>query len=134
MEDKICHMFVYGTLKEGRPFDRSFFSNIRLSVQPATVVGDIYHINFFPGIKLGGKNLAYGEVHEFDRRDMKAVVPVMDAIEGYSPKRDKADNLFIRKVVKAKVKGGEELDAYVYEFAGRVDDAQRVNGGVWEPH
>jgi len=132
MKDKIRHMFVYGTLKEGRPLDRKVFADARLSVKPATITGDIYHVNFYPGIKLGGKNLAHGEVHEFELIDMKAVLPMFDAIEGYSPKRDKG-NLFNRKIVKAKVEGGEELDVYVYEFAGKVDDSQRVKGGVWEP-
>jgi gamma-glutamylcyclotransferase (GGCT)/AIG2-like uncharacterized protein YtfP len=126
-------MFVYGTLKEGRPLDRDFFAKTRLSVQPATIVGDIYHLNWYPGMKLGGDNLAHGEIHEFELQDMKVVVPMMDAIEGYSEKRDDEDNLFSRRIVKAKAENGEELDVYVYEFNGKVEDAQRVEDGVWEP-
>ena len=49
----INKVFVYGTLKEGRPLDRKVFADLRLSVNPATIKGKIYHLNWYPGIKLG---------------------------------------------------------------------------------
>lgn len=133
MKDKIHHLFVYGTLKEGRPLDRKMFANVRLSVKPATITGDIYHVNFYPGIKLGGKNLAHGEIHEFDSKDMKTLLPIFDSIEGYREGQPEERNLFNRKIVKAKLDNGKEIDAYVYEYNGKVDKAQLVKSGLWEP-
>ena len=129
----INKVFVYGTLKEGRPLDRKVFADLRLSVNPATIKGKIYHLNWYPGIKLG-KGTAHGEIHEFHEKEMKDVITLMDRIEGYREGSDEKGNLFNRRIVKATLEDGEEVDAYAYEYNGKVEDRQLVKSGVWEPH
>ena len=130
---KIHHMFVYGTLKEGRPLDRPMFAKTRLAVKPATIIGYIYNTGWFPGVKLDGKHEVIGEVHEFRSKDMKTIIPTMDSIEGYNPDRPEGNNLFNRRVVVAKTKDGKEVEAYVYEFNKDISEKHRVKSGCWEP-
>jgi len=127
------NVFVYGTLKEGRPLDREVFANTRLSVTPATIVGSLYNLGPYPAIKLKGKGLVHGEVHQFAKNDIKSVIAMMDRIEGYRPKGDEKYNLYNRKVVTAKTKDGEKMEVYVYEYSNKLKDSLKVDEGLWEP-
>jgi gamma-glutamylcyclotransferase (GGCT)/AIG2-like uncharacterized protein YtfP len=130
---KVINVFVYGTLKEGRPLDREVFANTRLSVTPATIVGSIYNLGPYPAIKLQGKGLVQGEVHQFTKDDIKDIISLMDRIEGYDPKRKEKHNLYNRRVVTAKTKDGEKMEAYVYEYSDKPKDALKIDDGLWEP-
>jgi len=131
---KVLNVFVYGTLKEGRPLDRKVFADTRLSVIPATIVGSIFNLGPYPAIKLKGSDLVQGEVHEFHKDDIKDIIKTMDMIEGYNPKREEKSNLYNRRVVTAKTKDGEEIEAYVYEYAREPKDSSKIDDGLWEPN
>lgn len=130
---KILNVFVYGTLKEGRPLDRKVFADTRLSVTPATIVGSLYNLGPYPTIKLTGKGLVQGEIHKFHKDDIKEIVKIMDMIEGYNPKSEEKNNLYNRRVVTAKTKDGEKTDVYVYEYSREPKASMKIDDGLWEP-
>lgn len=130
---KMLNVFVYGTLKEGRPLDRKVFADARLSVKPATIVGSIYNLGPYPAIKLKGNGVVQGEVHVFHKDNIKEIIDTMDRIEGYNSKREEKSNLYNRRIVTAKTKDGEKMEAYVYEYAREPKDSAKLADGLWEP-
>jgi gamma-glutamylcyclotransferase (GGCT)/AIG2-like uncharacterized protein YtfP len=131
---KVTNVFVYGTLKGGRPLDREVFADTRLSVTPATIVGSIYNLGPYPAIKLKGKGLIQGEIHEFHKDDIKDIIKIMDMIEGYNSKGEEKSNLYNRRVVTAKAKDGEKMEVYVYEYSNNLKDSAKLDDGLWEPN
>ena len=123
----ICRMFVYGTLKEGRPLDRPLFAKTRTSVEEGTITGKIYHLGGYPGVKLEGSEKVQGEVHEFRAKDMKAILSQMDAIEGYREGRDEKINHYNRRIVTVTTKGGGKVDRGVAGGRGPRRGTQRAH-------
>lgn len=132
-EKIINHMFVYGTLKEGRPLDRDLFAKTRTSVKEGAIKGKIYELGSYPGVRLGDKGSIQGEAHSFRARDMKVILASMDAIEGYREDRDERHNHYNRRIVTVTLKGGGKVEAYVYEYGQELPEKRRIKSGVWEP-
>lgn len=133
-KEKNLKVFVYGTLKEGRPLDRKGMAVLRTSVKEATIEGSIFTFKHasFPTIKLDGEGLVIGEVHTYPEKHMKDVIRMMDTIEGYNRHRpDKG--LYNRHQVEATLKNGNVVTAWTYEYNGKVDQDLRIKEGVWEP-
>ena len=131
---KDLKVFVYGTLKEGRPLDRVLLAKLRTSVKDATIEGSIFTFKHasFPTIKLDGKGTVIGEVHTYPEKHLEDVVRMMDAIEGYNASQpDKG--LYNRHEVKATLKNGDVVTAWAYEYNGSVDPNLRIEEGIWEP-
>ena len=130
----ITSVFVYGTLKKGCKRDLKEFADNRISAVPATIKGTMYTLagffESFPAVRLGGKNLIYGELHTFSEETIEDVIGSMDEIEGYSEER--SDNLYNRKTVTVTVEGGEKTEAYVYEYSDKLSDDDIIESGVWE--
>lgn len=89
-------VFVYGTLKQGRPLDRPYLASLRKAVIPdATIVGSIFCLGPYPAVKLDhGQGMVRGELHVFAENDdddddeqrrtfFNDVLPSLDQIEGY---------------------------------------------------
>lgn len=134
MSEKNLKVFVYGTLKEGRPLDRKGLADKRTSVKAATIEGSIFKFKHagFPTIKLDGKGFVIGEVHTFPEKHMKEVQQAMDAIEGYN-RHHPDQGLYNRHEIKATLKDGKVVTAWAYEYNGKVDQELRIEEGVWEP-
>ena len=134
MTEKNLKVFVYGTLKEGRPLDRKTLADLRTSVKEATIEGSIFNFKHasFPTIKLDGKGLVIGEVHTYPEKHMKDVMQVMDATEGYNHSHPH-QGLYNRHEIKATLKDGNVVTAWAYEYNGEVDQELRIKEGVWEP-
>ena len=128
------NVFVYGTLKQGRPLDRPEFASLRTNVRPASIVGSIYSLGAYPTIQLDGQGIVQGEVHSFSEQDFGCVLDLMDRIEGYDASNPSA-GLYTRHVVDATLLDhkGETIRAWVYEYNGDVNSSRRLAGGVWEP-
>jgi gamma-glutamylcyclotransferase (GGCT)/AIG2-like uncharacterized protein YtfP len=129
-------IFVYGTLKEGGHFAKSF-DEVREKSKPATIQGQLFDVaSWFPGVKLTGspEDIVYGELHEYKNGD--EVLSRMNRIEGFNPDNPEK-SLFIRKTVTVTTEDGEKERAEVYEFnfekeSERASMAERVENGVWE--
>ena len=134
MSEKNLKVFVYGTLKEGRPLDRKGLADMRTSVKAATIKGSIFKFKHagYPTIKLDGKGLVIGEVHTFPEKHMKDVQQAMDAIEGYN-RHHPDQGLYNRHEIKATLEDGKVVTAWAYEYNGTVDQELRIEEGVWEP-
>jgi len=134
MTEKSLKVFVYGTLKEGRPLDRKGLADMRISVKAATIEGSIFNFKHagYPTIKLDGKGLVIGEVHTFPEKHMKEVQQAMDAIEGYN-RHHPDQGLYNRHEIKATLEDGKVVTAWAYEYNGKVDQELRIEEGVWEP-
>lgn len=131
-------VFVYGTLKQGRPLDHPQLATLRTDIQEATIVGSIFSLGSYPTIQLDGKGKVRGELHTFSPDDFDTVLSIMDEIEGYDPSSPD-DGLYTRDIVEATVIKTDETTApqttkaWVYEYNGHVDPDRRLEGGVWEP-
>ena len=134
MSEKNLKVFVYGTLKEGRPLDRKGLADLRTSVKAATIEGSIFKFRHagYPTIKLDGKGLVIGEVHTFPEKHMKEVQQAMDAIEGYN-RHQPDQGLYNRHEIEATLEDGKVVTAWAYEYNGKVDQELRIEEGVWEP-
>jgi len=131
---KDLKVFVYGTLKEGRPLDRRGLADLRTSVKPATIEGSIFTFKHagFPTIKLDGGGLVIGEVHTYPEKHLRDVIQTMDSIEGYN-KHAPDKGLYNRHQVEATLDNGDVVTAWAYEYNGPVDPKLRIQEGVWEP-
>lgn len=123
-------LFVYGTLKvdTGESFARQF-DHVRLDAKPASVLGVLYDLGYFPGIILGGDQEVFGELHKYS--DWKNVIAAMDRIEGYYGK-DNSHNLYNRVKVQVLMDHNEiYVTATAYEFAQSVKSYPAVADGIW---
>lgn len=125
-------VFVYGTLKRGRPLDRSLFEKARKGVDEATITGNIYSLGPYPTVKLDGNRVVHGEVHTYDKEDFDDILKTMDLIEGYNPRKPD-EGLYNRFVVDAELKDGKKVKAWVYQFNGEVPKERLIKSGIWEP-
>ena len=144
----ITSVFVYGTLKQGRPLDRPALSALRTAVQPASIVGSLYSLGPYPTVRLDGQGTVQGEVHTFAPQDFGRVLALMDEIEGYNAD-DPSAGLYTRHVVEATMLIDDDKDnasgdeattaaarttaVWVYEYNGIVNPSDRLDSGVWEP-
>ena len=76
----ITHIFVYGTLKQGQSRSR-LWPHQPLSIAPAWTYGHLYGRIDYPAMTPGGDRVA-GQVWQFRRDQMPAVLRVLDRIEG----------------------------------------------------
>lgn len=129
---KPTKVFVYGTLKTGRPLDRSLFSKKRTAVKEGTIRGSIFSLGPYPTIKLDDRGVVHGEVHEYRDDEFKEILLTMDMIEGYNPKAPER-GLYNRHVVKVTLEDGSVDEAWAYEYNGQVEEKRRLKDGVWEP-
>jgi gamma-glutamylcyclotransferase (GGCT)/AIG2-like uncharacterized protein YtfP len=123
-------VFVYGSLKEGEWNDREIYSKNRISCEKATIVGRIYAVASFPGVKLTGDGVVHGEVHTYPEEKLEKVQRAMDSLEGYVEGR--GQNFYDRRVVKATLESGEVVDAWVYEFGRDVYKEIEILSGEWK--
>lgn len=129
MKAKKNLFFVYGTLKVGGRFDR--FKDVRLSSKPATIAGTMYSVDgAFPALKLGGKGVVTGELHEIDPKKVEEVAKDFDRIEGCNGGVSD-HNFYNRKRVTVQLESGETEEAWVYEFNRPTDKLAKVSSGVW---
>lgn len=133
MEDRIGHVFVYGSLKRGQTL--YFLKNIkdlRLEVLPARVQGGLlYNLGLFPGMMLKSNGgMIMGEVHRF--RQIEMVLDILDQVEEYYGEGD-PNNLYRRVEHEAELLNGEGfITCWLYEYVGRLDEAELIETGVWD--
>ena len=133
MEDRIGHVFVYGSLKRGQSlYLLKNIKDLRLEVLPARVQGGLlYNLGLFPGMMLKSNGgMIMGEVHRF--RQIEMVLDILDQVEEYYGEGD-PNNLYRRVEHEAELLNGEGfITCWLYEYVGRLDEAELIETGVWD--
>jgi gamma-glutamylcyclotransferase (GGCT)/AIG2-like uncharacterized protein YtfP len=130
--DNIGYVFVYGSLKRGKPlYLLEELVDLRLEVLPARVQGAVlYDLGPFPGMILqanGGAVL--GEVHRFCH--LKTVLGILDEVEEYHGEGD-PNNLYRRVEHEAELLNEEgSVACWLYEYVGPLDEAEPIESGLW---
>lgn len=120
------HAFVYGTLRRGGRNDINQLAPPPRYVGMGEVQGILYHIDWYPGLTLGGEEAVtvVGEVYEITPQ----LEEVLDAIEQIVPGEGSE---YFKREVHVSV-GGKELRCLLYEInPARVRDKQRIGHGDW---
>lgn len=110
-------VFVYGTLR------RSGSNHFRMAgatfVSAATARGRLYRIEWYPGLVLDeNAGEIAGEVYSVTAEQL-------DQLDDYEGPE------YHRVRVPVRAASGEILNAWVWEWLGRVDESKRITGGDW---
>ena len=120
------YVFVYGTLRRGGRNDINRLLPTPRYVGMGEVVGRLYHIDWYPGLTLGGDEAVtvVGEVYAIE----PALEQVLDEIEQIVP--GESSEYFKREM--AIEVGGRPLRCLVYEInPERVRGKQLIGHGDW---
>lgn len=125
-EAPLRHVFVYGTLRRGGRNDINRLAPAPEYVGMGEVRGVLYHIDWYPGLALGGEEAVtvVGEVY----RITPQLEAVLDAIEQIVPG---ADSEYFKREVEVAVQG-RAVTCLVYEInPARVKGRQVIGHGDW---
>lgn len=120
------HVFVYGTLRRGGRNDINLLAPAPRYVGMGEVQGILYHIDWYPGLTLGGEEAVtvVGEVYEIT----PGLEATLDRIEGI---RDGEDSEYFKREVPVAV-DGRPIRCLLYEVnATAVRGRQRIGHGDW---
>ncbi len=120
------HVFVYGTLRRGGRNDINQLQPAPHPVGMGEVRGVLYHIDWYPGLTLGGEEAVtvVGEVY----RITPELEAALDAIEQIVPG---ADSEYFKREVDVLVEG-RPVTCLVYEInPARVRGKQAIGHGDW---
>ncbi|MES2999813.1 MAG: gamma-glutamylcyclotransferase family protein [Pseudomonadota bacterium] len=120
------HVFVYGTLRRGGRNDINRLLPTPRYVGMGEVVGRLYHIDWYPGLTLGGDEAVtvVGEVYAIE----PALEQVLDEIEQIVPG---ASSEYFKREMAIEV-AGRPLRCLVYEInPERVRGKQLIGHGDW---
>lgn len=120
-------VFVYGTLREGgsnavRMKDGNILTTGR-------VQGRLYRISWYPGLVLGGgRSHVRGEVYEVSPAHLRA----LDEYEGIAAgETEGREYRRVRVQVTLDPPIGESLEAWAWEWRGRIKRSRRIHSGDW---
>ena len=119
-------VFVYGTLRRGGRNDINRLQPAPDYVGMGEVHGVLYHLDWYPGLTLGGEEAVtvVGEVY----RITPELEDVLDAIEQIVPG---ADSEYFKREVHVAVEG-RPFACLLYEInPARVRDRQVIGHGDW---
>jgi gamma-glutamylcyclotransferase (GGCT)/AIG2-like uncharacterized protein YtfP len=120
------HVFVYGTLRRGGRNDINRLAPAPEYVGMGEVQGVLYHIDWYPGLTLGGEEAVtvVGEVYRI-AAELEAVLDRIEQVE------DGVDSEYFKREVRVAVQG-RPLDCLLYEInPQRVRDKQVIGHGDW---
>lgn len=118
------HVFVYGTLRRGQVHDINLLRPAPRWVGHGAVAGRLHHIDYYPGLVLGGDGTVVGEVYAID----SALERELDRIEGIE---EGAHSEYIKRSVAVEV-AGQRLDCLVYEISAvRALGKPLIPSGDW---
>jgi gamma-glutamylcyclotransferase (GGCT)/AIG2-like uncharacterized protein YtfP len=121
------HVFVYGTLRRGGRNDINRLEPAPRYVGMGEVQGKLYHIDWYPGLTLGGEEAVtvVGEVYEIS----PALEVVLDHIEQIVP--GDANGEYFKRELAIEV-DGHPLQCLVYEVnPERVRGKHLIGHGDW---
>jgi gamma-glutamylcyclotransferase (GGCT)/AIG2-like uncharacterized protein YtfP len=116
-------VFVYGTLRPGGSnhwrMDGAEF------IASGHVMGEMYRIDWYPGVVLGGSGRVVGQVFAVGPEQLAR----LDEFEGVSAAEVAGSEY--RRVKTAVLTDGNELQAWIWEWIGPVDERIKVESGDW---
>ena len=127
MENDTVKVFVYGTLKVGGHFAKSFDGMRKFSTR-ASVDASLFDLGAFPCVVLNTGFKVHGELHEYNH--IKEVIKQMDMIEGYHEGSN--HNLFNKKEVEVTTISGDIEKAIIYEIANTKAILNSVKNGKYK--
>lgn len=114
---KAERVFVYGTLRRGG--SNHFRMEKAGFLSPATAIGRLYQIDWYPGLVLdAAAGVIIGEVYQVP----PDVMEELDRFEGAEYRRLQAP---------VRLPDGETVSAWVWEWLGPVDETRRITSGDW---
>ena len=120
------HVFVYGTLRRGGRNDINRLAPAPAYVGMGEVRGVLYHLDWYPGLTLGGEEAVtvVGEVY----RITPELETVLDRIEGIVPG---ADSEYFKREVAIAV-AGRAVECLLYEInPAHVKGRAVIGHGDW---
>jgi gamma-glutamylcyclotransferase (GGCT)/AIG2-like uncharacterized protein YtfP len=120
------HVFVYGTLRRGGSNDINRLEPAPRYVGMGEVQGSLYHIDWYPGLTLGGEEAVtvVGEVYAIAPQ-LEATLDRIECITG------DADSEYFKREVAIAV-DGRPIRCLVYEInPTAVRGRQRIGHGDW---
>lgn len=130
------YIFVYGTLKREykdlNTFTAVFHANTEWLCH-AVVKGDMYLKDWYPALRLGGENLVFGEIY---RINSPVLLETIDQYEDAITQDEYAIKLkhlvpitsdYVRKHIKI-----DDMECWIYEYLGEVNERTRIKSGVFE--
>lgn len=116
------YLFVYGTLMQNHdnPYTELIQSNSSL-IGKGYIHALKYNLGDYPGIKLchNKEHKTTGELYQINT-NIKQVITELDFYEGYYPENT-SQSLFIRKEATVISETHEEILAWVYEYARKIE-------------
>ena len=116
-------VFVYGTLR--REASNHWRMDGSEFVASGSVHGELYRIDWYPGVVLGGNGRVIGEVFAVGPEQLAA----LDEFEGVSAAEAAGGEY--RRVKTAVLTEDGCLDAWIWEWIAPVDGLYRVESGDW---
>jgi gamma-glutamylcyclotransferase (GGCT)/AIG2-like uncharacterized protein YtfP len=119
-------VFVYGTLRRGGRNDITRLDPAPEFVGPGEVKGILYHLDWYPGLRLGGSEAVdvVGEVYRITPR----LEALLDRIEAVTPGEDSE---YFKRIVPIRVQG-KPVECLLYEInPKRITEQQRIGHGDW---
>ena len=120
------HVFVYGTLRRGGRNDINRLQPAPVYVGMGEVQGTLYHLDWYPGLTLGGNEavMVVGEVYLISV-ELEAVLDGIEEIE------NGPDSEYFKREVDISVQGAP-LACLVYEInPARVRGLRPIGHGDW---
>ena len=122
----VCHVFVYGTLRQGEVRDINRLLPAPRRLGTARVPGVLYHLGEYPGLLLGAAGTVHGEVYEISAE----LERLLDEIEEVSP-RPSGEYVKRERLVRLD-ESVDDVLCIVYEIAAdRISGVQIIAGGDW---
>ena len=121
------YVFVYGTLRKGQERDINRLQPAPLFMGNSRILGTLYDLGSYPGMRLGGEQWVQGEVYQITPELERQ----LDDIEEVWPQQT---GEYVRREVAVQC-AGRELMCLVYEAsAKRLQGRAVIEGGDWVSH
>jgi gamma-glutamylcyclotransferase (GGCT)/AIG2-like uncharacterized protein YtfP len=124
MNEPLELVFVYGTLRSGGSNHFRMAGSTRIAA--GWVIGKMYRIDWYPALVLKEGEKIFGEVYSVNPSNLRA----LDQFEGLSAGEIEGSEYRRTKTVFSD-ETGQELDVWVWEWIGPIDESRRIEGGDW---
>lgn len=128
IEQRISHLFVYGTLLQDYPYEINFnITDHANFIGKGFVKGKLYLVSDYPGLTTDGFNdKVRGEVYELNIPEI--ILPAVDKFEEYIY-GDYVNSEYIRDVTDVYLEDGQKVKAWTYFYNYQVDEKNRISSG-----